>query len=1806
MDNIDGALAFKATLDIDDFKVSSQAMEQRIKQVSGSAVSESAKMEESIQNFAVNGARYITSYLVGQGMYGLLQSIAQTRGQFQQLEIAFGTMLGSESKAKALMDQMVNTAAKTPFDLMGVAGGAKQLLAYGAAADKVNDILIRLGNIASGLSIPLNDIVYLYGTTMVQGRLYAQDVRQFTGRGIPLVRELATMYGKTAEEINNMVSEGKIGFPEVEKVINKLTNSGGQFYNLMEKQSASLTGMISNLGDAWDSALNKIGTDNQDMFAAGIGGAISMVENMDEILRIVKAITIAYGSYRAAIILNTLATKGYTGVALLDNTARSAKLALLKVDAALTGQTAAQIKIMTAAQEAHVVALKKELTAEQLGNVQKQIRIATIQSLLTAQQQEYLQNLNITASSANYEAVAMSVLTVEQRLSLSKLDMTAKSAVYRAALEQEVAAKTQNQAATLSAMRTDVKSAAVKMESARADAVAAKAAVERAYYEVYRAQQTGTAEQVAVASKKMEAAEDNAALARKAALSAQSDFYAKKKLLEATASQQSAVASATDTAAKATQGTVTSVLTAITTKCTLAMKTLWASMMSNPIGWVLGLVGTLVSVLMLFKSSEEEANDAMGEFQDTTRKEIDNLNLLMAILQNTEKGTKTHKDAIEKVNAICKEYNKTLLDENATLSEQKLKYEELTKAIQETTAEKIRAKYAEQALQEQAEANNKSLEDLKSSAEDASYKDIKEVMETTPEGVSVMMTKVVDVASGAIRGASGAVWDAVESMAMDAANNLKGLTGTAYTQAFDQALNNIVAAVQKSTGATDNEMESFKATLSGYLTNVTNSAKNTQTAISKVDKQLTAFFAPKNTSGITSSVIDVNMSFSELETKAQETQKEIDNINAKKVKVDTDNTKLKELKDLLDTINGTIGKKEAGLNTEAGISARIKQLKDERANVEINGTKYKELTKQITTLENKLPKTKNENSADKAENKNNQLKQKQLEADRKLEEARISIMEEGYEKRKAALDLQHKRNLEDIDKEERELEKARKEAGKKGLTDDEKKGFSERKNLENQSYNKAQNKLFDGEVSYKKEQYALYFKWVRNMGAEVANSQFYSLLKNGNSYKEYVEKQIADLKAKQSSGSALSEGESNQLITLNMQYDEITGAKSAMDQFKESVTRTISQAQTLAEKLQAVADARAKLDNGETGLVGADEKAEASLFISQEEEKNQQEIQDQLLNNYRTYEEHKKSIQDQYALLRSQAQKMNDQERLNQVNKGEAEALSALNAQMLMQSESWKSLFTDLDSLSAGEISQLLSDIENQLKNADLKLSPVDMKALTDSLNKAKDELVQKNPFKAIGKFYDDYVKAKKKLAEAKNKVNNGTGTDKDVKEAESEVKKASAGVFKSIGVVTDAATECGNSLASMFDALGMGDAAEGLGTAIELMGQLGNAAQGVGKLMSGDIIGGITGIVSSVSSVVGIFANLHDSKYEKKIQNLQKEIDALERGYSRLERAYNNTYWTFSDSQRDSYEKNINLIENQISALQKQADVAKKSWNFVEYGKLTKQIQELQKALSQAKEGDDMFGLYQQQKENLKKQQEDIQKQIQAEKDKKKTDNGKIKDWENKIEDINQQIEDLDQAMMETLAGTDVKSAIDEFADALVDAYCQGEDAAEALGDKTKEVLKKAVVDALKRQFLAKAINDAVAYLGTAMEDGVLSDDEKAKFESMVQAGADTFNAALGAVGDWIKDLDDSDETDPLTGAVKGMSEETGSLIAGKFNVFVINQSEQTVIMRSSLAYQAEIAANTKVSAAELGEIKDTLKRIENKESSLLSQGIS
>lgn len=1735
MENLNGALGFKATLDIDDFNVSAQAMERHIRQVSTTTVSEAAQMDQSIQQFAQNGARYIVSYLVGQGMSSLLQSIVQTRGEFQQLEIAFGTMLKSDSKAKQLMDELVVTAAKTPFDLQGIANSAKQMMAYGSTVDNVVDELVMLGNVASGVGAPLGEIAYLYGTLRTQGRAYAMDIRQFAGRGIPIYEELAKILKVNKDQVAGLVSEGKVGFAEVEKVFQNLTSSTGMYYNLMEKQSKSLPGMIANLGDAWDSALNKLGTDNQDLFADAISGATYLVEHFEDVLRIVKAITIAYGSYKAAIVLNTLATKGYTGVALLDNTARQAKIALMKLDANLTGQTARQTQLMTAAEKAHTAALQQKLTAEEHANLVKKLRIATIQQLLTAQQQEYLSNLNLTDSSANYEAVAMGVLTVEQREALSKTDLSAKSAVYRAALAQEVAAKTQNQAATLNSMRAEVSAAAAKVEAAKQGAIASMQATEAARYEVYWAKQSGQAHLVAAAEKKLEAAQDNQALARKAALAAQTDFFAKKKALEAAATRQSTVATAADTTAKAANAAGTSILTAITTKATLAMKALWASMMSNPIGWILGLVGALVSVLTLFRSKEEEATDAMGDFQETTRKEIDSLELLFAVMQNSERGTKTHKDAIEKVNAICKEYNKTLLDENATLAEQKAKYEELTTAIQNTTAEKIKAKYTEQALQKAQKAQTDALEDLKEAAEDAEY------YSHTVYSPSVGAYSVYND-SKSIQDASAAVWDAVEAEAIQSANDLKELTGDAYTQAFNQALSRITGLVQTATGATDKEMNAFNSSLKTYLTDVVNSSKTAQDEINKVNQQLSAFFAPQDTTPVTQSVDYVSMSFEELDKKAKETQTEIDTINAKKVKVDTDTSKLTELLSLLGQINTAIDTKTSNLNTEAGINARIKQLKDERSNVEINSARYKELTKDIQTLEGKLPKTTGGGGANNIANARKELSQKQLEADRKLEEDRIAVMDEGYAKRKATLDLQHKLNLAQIDKEEKELAEARKKAGKGGLSATEKAGFQERRNLEDQSYEKANTDLFDEEISYRKEQYQLYFRWVKAMGADVANKQFEDLLKGGASYSQWIDQEIAKLEQKKAQDpGSFSAGDQENLFSLNIQRDEINGVRSAMDLFNESVSQSVGQAATLAAKIEAIAKAKDDLANGKFKL-GADETLEAQNQLDTMEREAQQELNQAVLNDFKSYEEKKSEIVANYAAMRLTDVAQNNAELLARINKGEADALSAINAEQLQASTDWKNLFQNLDSLTAGEIQKLITSIENAMASADLKLSPVDYQALMDSLNKAKEKVVELNPFRALGSAFDSYIKACKKLKRAEQ----DNLSPEQITALEKQVKTSAQQMTASIQSINQVVGAVGDSMASLASSFGAGDLADTIGGVTDALAGAGETAMGVGKIMSGDLIGGITSVIGGITSVITAFNKMHDARKEKQIKKLQEQVDQLASAYDDLGDAIGRAYST------------------------------------------------------------DKASMLEQQNENLEQQNEKIRQQIQAEKDKKDTDWDRIKEWEQQIADNEKQIaENTKYNIIDAINGTDIMSAIDDLSAAYADAWAAGETAAGKSANSVKNMIRTAIIEQLKNK-LKPEVENFMTYLATAMEDGVISEAEERMLEQMEEDMEEISDNYLSKNEKWMRDDKEEDSEDPLTGAVRSMSEETGGAIAGRMNAIVINQSDQTVIMRNQLIYQAEIAANTRASASELSEIKATLKRIENKDSSLLSQGIS
>ncbi len=247
-------------------------------------------------------------------MKELVSKIASVRGEFQQLEVAFRTMLGSAAKADALMQQLVKTAATTPFGLEDVAGGAKQLLAYGLEAEKVNETLVRLGDIAAGLSVPLNDLVYLYGTTMAQGRLYTQDLNQFTGRGIPMISELAKQFGVAESKVKELVEAGKVGFPEVQKVIENLTDEGGKFGGLMEAQSKTISGQISNIEDALQMMFNEIGQQSEGIISGTLSGVSYMIEHYERFGRILLGVVATYGVYRTALMTVT-AMKGWATAA---------------------------------------------------------------------------------------------------------------------------------------------------------------------------------------------------------------------------------------------------------------------------------------------------------------------------------------------------------------------------------------------------------------------------------------------------------------------------------------------------------------------------------------------------------------------------------------------------------------------------------------------------------------------------------------------------------------------------------------------------------------------------------------------------------------------------------------------------------------------------------------------------------------------------------------------------------------------------------------------------------------------------------------------------------------------------------------------------------------------------------------------------------------------------------------------------------------------------------------------------------------------------------------------------------------------------------------------------------------------------------------------------------------------------------------------------------------------------------------------------------------------------------------------------
>ena len=428
MNNNEGTTWWALGLDNAKFESDVAKSNSLFRSIGNTAEKEGSRIDNIFRKITVAA----TGFFTAQQALGYAQKIAQVRGEYQQLEVAFNTMLGSKAKADALMTQLVNTAAKTPFDLVGVSSSAKQLLAYGIAADKVNDTLVRLGNIAAGLSIPLQDIAWLYGTTMTQGRLYAEDLNQFTGRGIPMIRELAKELGVAENEVKALVSEGKVGFPEVQKVIENLTNSGGMFYNLMEEQSKTITGKISNMSDAISVMLNEVGKANEGTINSILETGISAIENYEAIGETIQELIVTYGLYKAAVISVAATKNAVTTIKATGEAEELSKLLTVEQQAAISKQN------LTKGTLEYATAVKAEMAA----NIEAQTA-----ALAKARTEVSAASQAVAAKKAEY--LAAKELEKQRLAELMSIGATGSAKQVEAAERKLVAAETARETAAL-------------------------------------------------------------------------------------------------------------------------------------------------------------------------------------------------------------------------------------------------------------------------------------------------------------------------------------------------------------------------------------------------------------------------------------------------------------------------------------------------------------------------------------------------------------------------------------------------------------------------------------------------------------------------------------------------------------------------------------------------------------------------------------------------------------------------------------------------------------------------------------------------------------------------------------------------------------------------------------------------------------------------------------------------------------------------------------------------------------------------------------------------------------------------------------------------------------------------------------------------------------------------------------------------------------------------------------------------------------------------------------------------------------
>lgn len=623
---------------------------------------------------------------------------------------------------------------------------------------------------------------------------------------------------------------------------------------------------------------------------------------------------------------------------------------------------------------------------------------------------------------------------------------------------------------------------------------------------------------------------------------------------------------------------------------------------------------------------------------------------------------------------------------------------------------------------------------------------------------------------------------------------------------------------------------------------------------------------------------------------------------------------------------------------------------------------------------------------------------------------------------------------------------------------------------------------------------------------------------------------------------------------------------------KELLTRRAAEAATEAERKVA-----------ETALAALEAKREEYAKRSGSEQ------YDALLQEYQTYQQQETAILEKYAAQRALAEQQGNAGMIAQINAKQQSELSKLAAQRLMASESWGQLFSDISRLSTTTINRLLNDINSRKINLSAEFNPADLKAINDQLEKAKNELQTRNPFLALRQSLselraamkadklldsdDPFVKSleekKRQYAEYTDAINSSDATlagaakqafadllkegssyvdmlrrkiatlnglkikgeltiegqeqldilnaalNKEQNTAKS-VGQALKDTFADVGSSITFVKGCFDSVVSGMKKMGITMDEETEVILNDLGGMMDGASQVATGIATGNPLGIIQGSIGFLSSAFDLF-NSRDRKAEKSIKKHEEAVTRLGRAYTALEHAVDNA--------------------------------------------LGETVYQNQNALIA----------------NLRQQQNEIRGMINDEQSKKHTDWGRIEEYQERIAEADRQIQDIIADITKSITQTTGKEAAGQLMDAIVESCAGGEDALKSLHkvyeDVANDIMKKAVANALKLQFLEKPLQNAIKQLqkdmgfdeeGNGSFDG-LSPEEQARFKAAVAAAGANFKAAMNVYKDLFSELDDSDPT-TLSGAIKGASQESIDLLAGQTNAVRQNQVVSIEIFRQQL----------------------------------------